>query len=160
MREPHGGPAANPNNVQVRAQPRTRRFRPMPHVELLGGIRASAVHESFQPATVRVGGSVFKTRACYLRSDGREALVEVLVVEGYLKQSFLAQIRDREDGVIIRLYPHTPVQRSDGVKLFVAWLGAGLRRRSPDIAVGATNLQGLLEELEQSAGEAEGGEPT
>jgi hypothetical protein len=124
----------------------TGRTRTMPHVELLGNVGASAVQEHLEPVTAKVGGCVFKTRACYLRSDGRDLLVECLVVEGFLKQEFLVEIRDRDGGVMVRLYGGSRVQRTGGVKSFLAWLARRIAGAHPDLTVGTTNLGSFLGE--------------
>lgn len=116
----------------------------MPHVELQGSICCRDVHESFQPATSKAEGAVLKTRASYLRSDEQEVLLEALVVEGYLKQEFLVQMRNRDAGILIRIYPGTPVQRTDGVKHCLVWLAKDLRKRDSNLSIGTTNLQSFL----------------
>jgi hypothetical protein len=116
----------------------------MPHVELQGSIRCRDVHKSFQPATSKVEGAVVKTRASYLRSDEQEVLLEALVVEGYLKQEFLVQMRNRDVGILIRIYPGTPVQRTDGVKRCLVLLAKDLQKRDSNLSIGTTNLQSFL----------------
>jgi hypothetical protein len=117
----------------------------MPHVELKGPFTTRALHESFEPASERLGDAVFKTSASYLRKDAAEILIEALVVEGYLKQEFLVQVRDRDGGLLIRLFPATPVQRTEGVKRFIVWLARRFQAASPGLVMGTTNLQAYID---------------
>ncbi|MBD3334037.1 MAG: hypothetical protein GF355_00810 [Candidatus Eisenbacteria bacterium] len=117
----------------------------MPHIELRGKIALDDLYRRFAPAARTDGGTVFRTRTMFRRQDGRELLVEALVVEEHLKQEFLVQLRDRQEGLLLRLYPGTPVQRTEGVKRFLVWLAAELRRRDPGLEVGRTNLDAHLD---------------
>lgn len=129
----------------------------MPHVELRGSINCLQVHKSFLASTSKVKGCVLKTGASFLRNDEQELLVEALVVEGYLKQEFLAQVRNRDEGILIRIYPGTAVQRTDGVKRFLVWMARELLGQRPELSIGTTNLQAFLGEGEAAGREAEGG---
>jgi hypothetical protein len=130
----------------------------VPHIELVGPLRCETLYRSFREEQGRDGPFVFRIQHAFLRQDGRELLVESLVAEPYLKQEFLAQVRQREEGILLRLYPHCRVERSEGVKRFLVWLASRLSDGWKGIVVGHTNLGSLLPEGVAQRAEGGGGD--
>lgn len=84
----------------------------------------------------RTPEAIVKTIQSFLASDGASMLVECAVVEGYLHQSFLAQIIEKkEDGLLVRLYPGTAPEKTPGVRFCLAWIAIQIRDRHPQVRV-------------------------
>jgi hypothetical protein len=117
----------------------------MPHIEIKGELSPARIHADFKSASARRGGRIYKLRESYLRRDEREGLVEALVVEAHLKQDFLVHLRPRPGGLMLRLYPGTPVQRTAGIRGLLVWFARGILAAYPGLAIGATNLEAELQ---------------
>ena len=116
----------------------------MPHVEVRGSIPLSDFHARFAPRSLREGETVTKAVGAFLAHDGRTVLLDLLIVEGFLRQSFFLVMTAREGGTMVRLLPRTSPEKTAGVKRAVAWAAAWLRAVSPSSAVGSTNLEAFL----------------
>jgi hypothetical protein len=116
----------------------------MPHVEVRGPVRLAAFHARFAPRALREEATVTNALAAFLAHDHRVLLVDMTVVEGFLRQSFFLVLTERDDGVMVRLLPRTSPEKTAGVKRAVAWASAWLRAGTPDATVGTTNLQEFL----------------
>ena len=116
----------------------------MPHVEVRGPVRISGFHARFAPRTLREGDTVTKAMGAFLSHDGRSLLLDLLIVEGFLRQSFFLLLTEREDAVMVRLLPRTSPEKTAGVKRAVAWVATWLQAASPSCAVGTTNLEAFL----------------
>ncbi len=57
---------------------------------------------------------------------------------------FLALISERDDGVVVRLYPLMEIEKTDGVKKVLTELAKQVMQSFPDVHVGETNLQDYL----------------
>jgi len=117
----------------------------MPHIEILGAGRAQDLAGPFGGFVERRPALVAKVLEAYLSPDCRRLLLEVVLVEGYLRQNFFLLVRDEEGGVLIRCHPSSPVQKTDGVKTLIALLGRRCLELHPDSRVGHTNLQSWLD---------------
>jgi hypothetical protein len=118
----------------------------MPHVELIGISDLTAFHSSFAPRAMEETGRILKANACYISSDQHTVLVECLVVEGYLRQSFFILITLRDGRVMVRLLPRTSPEKTLGVKRCVVWIARWLQNGLSPAMVGATNLADVLQE--------------
>lgn len=116
----------------------------MPHVEILGPVRLEAFHARFAPRTLREDAIVTKAAAAFLAHDRRSLLLDLMVVEGFLRQSFFLVMTERDDGAMVRLLPRTSPEKTAGVKRAVVWAAAWLRAGVPEATVGATNLEEFL----------------
>lgn len=116
----------------------------MPHVEVRGPVRLSGFHARFAPRSLREGETVTKAVGAFLAHDGRTLLLDLLIVEAFLRQSFFLVLTQREDGVMVRLLPRTSPEKTAGVKRAVAWAAAWLQAASPSATVGTTNLEAFL----------------
>jgi hypothetical protein len=117
----------------------------MPHVEILGPVRLSDFQARFRPRRLQEGETVTKALAAYLAHDGRTLLIDLVVVEGFLRQTFFLVATERDDGAMVRLLPKTSPEKTPGVKRAVAWAAAWLLASAPAAAVGTTNLADILE---------------
>jgi hypothetical protein len=116
----------------------------MPHVEVRGPVRLAEFHARFAPRSLREGETVTKALEVYLAHDSRTLLLDLLVVEGFLRQSFFIVMTERTDGAMVRLLPRTSPEKTAGVKRAVAWVAAWLLAASPSSVTGTTNLEGFL----------------
>ncbi len=117
----------------------------MPHVEVLGGASVREIHERFSPRDARDGGAILKATGMYLSHDHQTALVDCLVVEGYLRQRFFVLISSRDGGAMVRPLELASPEKTNGVKRCVIWVSQWLRQNRPGSSVGTTNLAGILE---------------
>ena len=117
----------------------------MPHVEVRGPVHLPGFHARFVPRSLREGETVTKALGAFLAYDGRTLLVDLLIVEGFLRQSFFLVLTEREDGAMVRLLPRTSPEKTAGVRRAVAWMATWLQAASPSSVVGATNLEAFLD---------------
>jgi hypothetical protein len=136
-------PAANLAGSSERLGSRTG-SNAMPHVEIRGPVRLSGFHARFAPRSLREGETVTKAVGAFLAHDGRTLLLDLLIVEGFLRQSFFLVLTEREDGAMVRLLPRTSPEKTAGVRRAVAWAATWLQAASPSFAVGTTNLEAFL----------------
>ena len=119
----------------------------MPHVEIVGPCRVRDLAARLQDFEVQQLPFVAKIQDTYLSSDGARLLLDTLLVEGYLRQSFLLLVKDEEGGVLIRCHPSSAVQKTEGVKTLIVMLGRRCLELCPGGRVGHTNLQAWLARL-------------
>ena len=116
----------------------------MPHVVLDGNVEFRNVFESFKPLFIRNGDKILKTSTKYIDSEEKSILVEALAVEKNSRTSFLALISRREDGVVVRIHPHSNIEKTAGVKMILVEIAKQLLNIFPKLKVGKTNLQDFL----------------
>jgi hypothetical protein len=116
----------------------------VPHVEVRGSVRLADFHARFAPRSLREGETVTKAGGAFLAHDGRTLLLDLLIVEGFLRQSFFLVLTERGGGAMVRLLPRTSPEKTAGVKRAVAWVAAWLRAVSPSSSIGTTNLEASL----------------
>jgi hypothetical protein len=116
----------------------------VPHVELIDAVTLPQFHARFRPRTLREGERVFRVLSSFLAHDARSLLLECVVVEGHLRQSFFMLLAAHESSTMLRLLPRTSPEKTEGVTRCLAWVAAWLAEESPNSRVGRTNLQGLI----------------
>jgi len=121
----------------------------MPHVVLKGAITTEDAFLRVQPLAVRGRDTILKTAGAYLSLDRNSILVEALAQEADRKRSFLAMIGRRDDGLVVRIYPGTEVEKSSGVKRILAEQAKQLLAAFPSLQVGETNLAEYLAPLHE-----------
>lgn len=117
----------------------------MPHVVLTGNINLSDVFEKIQAFVVREDKNILKTSDKFINQDETSILVESLAIEDKNKTSFLVLLSQREDGLVVRLYPQIDVEKTGGVKKILAKIADDLIAAFPSLKVGKTNLQEFLQ---------------
>jgi hypothetical protein len=100
----------------------------MPHVILEGAIDLERVGEVLTGAVHRWGAAVIKAEACWMRSDGRAALVEGVVVEHSRPLHPVAVISLGREDTSVRLWRQAPVERTPAVQRWLATIANELRR--------------------------------
>ena len=116
----------------------------MPHVVLNGDIRLRDVFEKMKPVITRDEHSILRTLKKYIDFEENSILAEALVIEEGRKINFLALLGSREDGIVVRIYPGSSIEKTDGVKRILAEIAKQLLDTFPNLKVGKTNLQNFL----------------
>jgi hypothetical protein len=112
----------------------------LPHVVLNGKDSIQNIFEKLEPLFVRDGTEILRTMELYLERNKNAILIDSLAIESDKKQSFLAMITGREDGVVVRLYPKQEIEKTDGVKRILAEIAKQIVRKFPDFKTAETNL--------------------
>lgn len=116
----------------------------MPHVVLNGDVRLRDIFEKMKPLITRDEHSILRTLKKYIDVEEKSILTEALVIEKGRKIGFLALLSSREDGIVVRIYPGSNVEKTDGVKRLLAEIAKNLLDTFPNLSVGKTNLQDFL----------------
>ena len=116
----------------------------MPHVILNGSISIEDVFNSLLPFTIRDENYVLRTLSKYINTEKTSILVEALSIEKDGKIAFLVVLGNREDGLVIRIYPELDIKKTDGVKKILAELAKQTLQKFPNLTIGKTNLQDFL----------------
>ena len=117
----------------------------MPHVVLEGEVDLAEVRDRFQGLLERSGDDVLKIDTLYVEREGRELLLDTLVVESGHPQRFFIQARRKGGGLTVRLLPQTDPEKTDGVKRSLARVATFIRDLRPDrCRFGATNIGEFL----------------
>ena len=116
----------------------------MPHVVLTGAIMLRDVFEKLDSFMIRDEKKILKTSDKYINSDENSILVEAMAIEDNNKASFLVLLSRREDGLVIRIYPDSNVEKTEGVKKILAKIAKQLLEKFPSLRIGKTNLQDFL----------------
>ena len=113
----------------------------MPHCELVGPCDLARFHLRFQPRSIRESGQILKVNDAFLSTGGHSLLLDCIVIEGGLRQSFLVVATTHPAGVMVRLWPRIAPEQTPGVKRCLAWVTLWLQASWPGTAVGKTNLR-------------------
>ncbi len=117
----------------------------MPHVVLEGAVDLQRLSEHFEPVLERWGDDLLKIQRLYMKQQGEEVLLDMLVVESGHQQRFFIQLTRREGGAMLRLLPQTDPEKTDGVKRALARAAALVREHTEgECRYGATNLSEFL----------------
>ena len=112
----------------------------MPHVVLNGNIGVENVFTALKPLFFRNGTDILRTSESYLEREKNAILVDSLSIQRDKKIGFLLMISGREDGIVIRLYPKSEVEKTEGVKRLIAEIAKQLLQTFPELRRGETNL--------------------
>jgi len=117
----------------------------MPHVVLTGDVNIDDIFTTFKPVFIHKDKDVLKTGTIYISHDKTTILLESLAIEDAVKKSFLAMISHRDDGIVVRIYPGSAVEKTSGVKKILAEIAKQLKAAFPHMSIGETNLSEYLE---------------
>jgi hypothetical protein len=117
----------------------------MPHVVLNGNVKLREVFDQLQPLTIRDEHVILRTLKKYIDSESESVLTEALVIEKGRKLGFLVLLSSRDDGFVVRIYPGSHIEKTDGVKRVLAEIAKHLLDAFPSLKVGKTNLQDFLQ---------------
>jgi len=116
----------------------------MPHVVLNGNVNIDDIFNKFKGLLIRNEDSILKTDNIYVSRDKTAILIESLAIEKGVKNSFLAMISRRDDGIVVRIYPGIEVEKTSGVKNILSEIAKQLLTFFPKLKVGETNLLDYL----------------
>ncbi len=116
----------------------------MPHVVLNGNVSLRDIFDKMKPVIRRDDHLILRTSRKYIDDEERSILTEALVIENGRKSSFLVLLSSREDGLVVRIYPGSSVEKTDGVKRILAEIARQLLDAFTNLKVGKTNLQEFL----------------
>ena len=116
----------------------------MPHVVLNGSVSLKDVFDNLIPLAIRNEEEILRTLKKYIDTEEKSILLEALTIEKGRKNDFLALLTRREDGLVIRIYPYSSVEKTEGVKKILAEIAKQLLETFPNLKVGKTNLQDVL----------------
>jgi len=116
----------------------------MPHVQIRHAQPLAALLPALSSFQETAAPDVRKVQAAYLAPDGHHLLLEVIVVEQYLRQRFFLLLREEAGNVVVRCHPFCAPQKTDGVKRLIAGIAQLCRAQSPGGEIGHTNLEPYL----------------
>jgi hypothetical protein len=116
----------------------------MPHVVLNGNVNLDDIFNKFKSILIRNEQDILKTDNVYMSHDKTAILIESLAIEKGVKNSFLALISRRNDGVVVRIYPGIEVEKTSGVKNILSEIAKQLIAVFPQLTIGETNLSEYL----------------
>ena len=118
----------------------------MPHVVLSGEVNAELIFDKLDNIFEKTGEGILRTNNHFLDINKKVILVESLAIENSKKTSFLAMINNREDGVVVRVYPvYDDFEKTEGVKKILAMIAKQIMGKITGVTVGKTNLVEFLE---------------
>ena len=118
----------------------------MPHVVLSGEVNTELIFEKLENIFEETSGGILRTNNHFLDINKKVILVEALTIENNKKTSFLAMINNREDGVVVRIYPvYDDFEKTEGVKKILAKIAKQIMGKINGIRIGKTNLMEFLE---------------
>ncbi len=118
----------------------------MPHVVLSGKVDVEDIFDRLDPLFIRNGRTILKTSTAYMDRQKKSILIESLAIEEGKKIEFLATIGQREDGIVVRIYPGSEVEKTDGVKKILAEIATQLLDTFAELEVGKTNISDFLKQ--------------
>lgn len=116
----------------------------IPHVVVNGEVTIQKIFNEFEQILIRDGGDIIRTSNTFLSHDKTDILIETLTIENGVKSQFLALINQREDGVVVRIYPGTDIEKTNGVKRSLAEIAKQILAKNLNTKIGKTNLQDFL----------------
>lgn len=116
----------------------------MPHVVLNGDVNLDDIFNKFKSILIRNQHGILKTDNIYINRDTTSILIESLVIEKDVKNSFLAMISRRDDGVVVRIYPGIEVEKTSSVKKLLSLIAKQLIETYSGLQIGETNLSDYL----------------
>jgi hypothetical protein len=112
----------------------------MPHVVLTGTVSIEDIFNIVKVVFIRNESGLLKTDTSYMSRDKTAILIESLTIEGGVKRSFFTLIGHRDDGVVVRIYPGSDVEKTVGVKSILSEIAKQLLVAFPQLIIGETNL--------------------
>ena len=116
----------------------------MPHVVINGTIDMEALFSRLHPIFTKTPTGILKTTDLYLSREGTSILIDSLAIEEGKKQPFFTLLNQRDDGVVVRIYPGSTVEKTDGVKQILVMLANQIVALFPSSEYGKTNLTEYL----------------
>jgi hypothetical protein len=112
----------------------------MPHAVLNGNVSIDDIFNKLKGVFIRNESGILKTDNIYISRDKTAIIIESLTIESGVKRSFFAMIGRRDDGVVVRIYQGSEVEKTAGVKSILGEIAKQLLAAFPQLTIGETNL--------------------
>lgn len=117
----------------------------MPHIVLNGNILVKDLFLSLKPILIKNEKGILKTINYFLSQDENAILVETITIQNGRKINFFLFINQRDDGIVIRIFPSNEIEKTDGIKAIMAELAHQIMiSSSNEIKYGKTNIEEFL----------------
>jgi len=116
----------------------------MPHVELEGPCNLRDLRGPLASLLLAEPPQVLKIQGAYLDAAEERLILEAVVVEEFLRQSFFLLVRRDTGRLMVRCHPASAPQKTEGVKRLIAQVARRCRELCPELDIGHTNLQRYL----------------
>ena len=88
----------------------------MPHVVLNGNVSIDEIFNKLRGVLICNESRILKTDNIFMSHDKTSIIIESLTIEAGFKRIFFTMIGRRDDGVVIRIYQGSEVEKIIGVK--------------------------------------------
>jgi hypothetical protein len=116
----------------------------MPHVVLNGSVQVKDIFTRIKPLFIKMENSIIKSTEFFISRNEKSMIIKTLSIEKEKKISYLILINNRDDGVVIRLYPDFEIPKTTGVKKSLAEIAKLILKEESGLTVGKTNLTEYL----------------
>jgi hypothetical protein len=116
----------------------------MPHVVINGNIRVQDIFEKLEPIFLKLEDGLIKSSEKFISQSKMAMIVKTLAIEKGNKLSYFVQVNNRDDGVVIRLYPDFDIPKTFGVKKSLAEIAKLILKGNEELSIGKTNLKKYL----------------
>ncbi|UCG03761.1 MAG: hypothetical protein JSW11_07195 [Candidatus Heimdallarchaeota archaeon] len=117
----------------------------MPHIVLNGKITIDNIFANLKPIFVNHDTGIIKTTTQFISEDKNAILVDSLSIESKDKYRFFTLINKSSDGIVIRIYPGSEIEKTHGVKKILVEIAKQILSTNPNLTIGKTNLTKYLE---------------
>ncbi|MFX1506084.1 MAG: hypothetical protein ACFFDC_08210 [Promethearchaeota archaeon] len=117
----------------------------MPHIVLNGKIAIDQIFNNLKPIFSNLDTGIIKTTTLFISKDKNAMLIDSLSVENEDNYRFFTLINRRSDGIVIRIFPGSEIEKTHGVKKILGEIAKQILIINPNITIGKTNLTEYLE---------------
>ncbi|MFX1516659.1 MAG: hypothetical protein ACFFC6_10140 [Promethearchaeota archaeon] len=117
----------------------------MPHIVLNGKIAIDYIFTNLKPVFINHDSGIIKTTVFFISKDKNAILVDSLSIENKDKYRFFTLINGRSNGIVIRIFPGSEIEKTHGVKKILVEIAKQIMSINPNLAIGKTNLTEYLE---------------
>jgi hypothetical protein len=116
----------------------------MPHVVLNGRLNIDVIFDGLKNVSLRNENEILRTSDRYMNHEKTAILIESLAIENGVNRGFLTMVSRRDDGVVVRIYPLSSVEKTRGVKIILAQIAKQIMEIAPGFSIGETNISEYL----------------
>jgi len=117
----------------------------MPHIVLNGKIAIDQIFTNLKPIFSNLNAGIIKTTTFFISKDKNAILVDSLSIENKNNYRFFTLINSRSDGIVIRIFPGSEIEKTHGVKKILGEIAKQILSINPNLTIGKTNLTEYLE---------------
>ncbi|PIE33263.1 hypothetical protein CSA56_12385 [candidate division KSB3 bacterium] len=116
----------------------------MPHAIIDGPASIEKYYETFEAIDMREGGSIMKVKDAFLNGSKTKLLLECIVVDDRIPQSFYIAISHKNGKLSVHLDALTDPEKNDGIRRLLALVAHQLKSQDPTCRYTTHNLDGFL----------------